>query len=268
MAHRLLIAAGQSVSSSNQLPFGIRGLIDAADEILVITPTLPTRFEWLASATDRAQEQADERLQTVLGQLADLGSEAVGAVGADDPLLAFEDAIRQFAPDHLLIALRRGSVRMAGARAARPDPTAIQIADDSLLGRFGLTRSVRRPSRHRLSLQPIGCGAWDRRTELWLDCWGVAGYVGSVARGEQSRLPAERGNYSGEAPLFATVRPASAARTGRRAPRRGWTRRGHGNGSQRGDPREGVCRHAVRHPMNFTALANPVPSGSCSAICR
>ena len=74
----------------------------------MITPTLPTRFEWLASATDRAQEQADERLQTVLGQLADLGSEAVGAVGADDPLLAFEDAIRQFAPDHLLIALRAG----------------------------------------------------------------------------------------------------------------------------------------------------------------
>ena len=65
-------------------------------------------------------------------------------------------------------------------------------------------------------MQPIGCGAWDRRTELWLDCWGVAGYVGSVARGEQSRLPAERDNYSGEAPLFATVRPVSVARTGRR----------------------------------------------------
>ena len=106
MARRLLIAAGKSVSSSDELPFGIRALLDAADEILVITPTLPTRFEWLASATDQAQEQADERLRTVLGQLADLGSEAEGAVGADDPLLAFEDAIRQFSPDHLLIALR------------------------------------------------------------------------------------------------------------------------------------------------------------------
>ena len=74
----------------------------------MITPALATRFEWLASATDRAQERADERLQTVLGQLADLG-EAAGAVGADDPLLAFEDAIRQFAPDHLLIALRAGA---------------------------------------------------------------------------------------------------------------------------------------------------------------
>jgi hypothetical protein len=106
VAHRLLIVAGQAVASSKQLPFGIRALLDAADEILVITPMLPTRFEWLASATDRAQEQADERLQTVLGNIADLGSEAEGAVGADDPLLAFEDAIRQFAPDHLLIALR------------------------------------------------------------------------------------------------------------------------------------------------------------------
>jgi hypothetical protein len=106
MAHRLLIAAGESVASPDRLPFGIRALIDAADEILVITPTLPTRFEWLASATDRAQEQADERLRTVLGHLADLGSEAAGAVGADDPLLAFDDAIGQFAPDHVLIALR------------------------------------------------------------------------------------------------------------------------------------------------------------------
>jgi hypothetical protein len=74
----------------------------------VITPTLPTRLDWLTSATDRAQEQADERLQAVLGQLAHLGSEATGEVGADDPLLAFEDAIRQFEPDHLLIALRTG----------------------------------------------------------------------------------------------------------------------------------------------------------------
>ena len=82
MAQRLLIAVGKPVASPNQLPFGIRALLDAADEILVITPALPTRLEWLASATDRAQEQADERLQTVLGQLADLGSEAEGAVGA------------------------------------------------------------------------------------------------------------------------------------------------------------------------------------------
>jgi hypothetical protein len=108
MPNRLLIAAGESASGAGQLPFGITALIDAADEILVVTPTLPSRFEWLASATDRAKEQADQRLRTVLGQLAELGTDAEGVIGADDPLLAFEDAIRDFKPDHLIIALRSG----------------------------------------------------------------------------------------------------------------------------------------------------------------
>jgi hypothetical protein len=42
----------------------------------------------------------------VLGHLDEVGTPARGRVGADEPLLAFEDAIREFAPDHLLIALR------------------------------------------------------------------------------------------------------------------------------------------------------------------
>jgi hypothetical protein len=42
----------------------------------------------------------------VLGQLDELGADARGQVGADDPLLALEDAMVEFAPDHLLLALR------------------------------------------------------------------------------------------------------------------------------------------------------------------
>ena len=108
MAKRLLIAAGESASSPREIPFGVGELIKAADEILVVTPRLPSKFEWLASATDKATEQADQRLETVLDQLAEIGSDASGVVGADDPLLAFEDALRDFAADHLLIALRAG----------------------------------------------------------------------------------------------------------------------------------------------------------------
>ena len=108
MPRRLLIAAGESASSAEDLPFGVIVLINAAEEILVVTPALPSRLEWLASATDRAREQADERLREVLGHLKEIGSEASGAVGADDPLLAFEDAIRDFPADHLLVALRAG----------------------------------------------------------------------------------------------------------------------------------------------------------------
>jgi hypothetical protein len=79
MPKRLLIAAGQTASTTEDLPFGVRELIDAADEILVITPALPTRFEWLSSATDKAREQADERLVEVLGQLEELGSPSSGS---------------------------------------------------------------------------------------------------------------------------------------------------------------------------------------------
>ncbi len=89
-----------------QLPYGIRALIEAAGQIMVISPSLPGRIDWLTSATDKATEQADERLRAVLGHLDELGADARGRVGADDPLVAFEDAIREFEPDHILIGLR------------------------------------------------------------------------------------------------------------------------------------------------------------------
>lgn len=105
---RLLIAAGDAASGTDEIPAEARLLIERADAVRVIAPALPTRLDWLASASDEAHEQADERLEKVLGQLDDLGVHPKGSVGADDPLVAFEDAIRDFRPDHLLIALRGG----------------------------------------------------------------------------------------------------------------------------------------------------------------
>ncbi len=103
---RLLIVAGKSAPGAGALPPGVRELIDGADEILVVTPALPNRLDWLASATDKAREQADERLSSVLDQLAETDANVSGEVGADDPLLAFEDALRDFEADHILVALR------------------------------------------------------------------------------------------------------------------------------------------------------------------
>ena len=107
-AKRLLIAAGDVAGGVDALPFGVRELIDSADEILVIAPRLPQRLDWLTSATDAATEQADERLRAVLGELEELGAPVEGEVGADDPLLAFEDAVASFAPGHILVGLRAG----------------------------------------------------------------------------------------------------------------------------------------------------------------
>jgi hypothetical protein len=104
---RLLIVAGDVAAGVAELPPGVKTLIESAGEIVLIAPTLPDRFDWLASATDNATKQADERLRQVLSQVQDAGGSVASAeVGADDPLLAFEDAVRSFDPNHILIGLR------------------------------------------------------------------------------------------------------------------------------------------------------------------
>lgn len=129
---RLLIAAGEAAGDAADLPPSVRALIESAEEIYVIAPTLPARFEWLASATDKATQEADERLKVVLSQIEGLGGSGSGTVAADDPLLAFEDAIRSFRPDHILIGLR------ADVRAGWQEHGLIDAVQD----RFGLPMTV------------------------------------------------------------------------------------------------------------------------------
>jgi hypothetical protein len=105
---RLLIATGEVAANVDELPPLIRTLIQSASEIRVMTPILVSRVRWLASDTDRARYEADERLGVVLGHIESLAPEAETRVqlGDETPLTAFDDAIRSFRPDHILIALR------------------------------------------------------------------------------------------------------------------------------------------------------------------
>jgi hypothetical protein len=105
---RLLIAAGEAVADVEELPPLIRQLVETAAEIIVVSPVLVGRLHWLASDTDRARFEADERLQAVLGHVQELAprAEARARIGDETPLTAFADAIRQFRPDHILVALR------------------------------------------------------------------------------------------------------------------------------------------------------------------
>jgi hypothetical protein len=105
---RLLIATGEAVASTEELPALVRTLIASASEILVVSPVLVSRLRWLASDTDRARYEADERLAAVLGHVEELAPEATAhsQVGDETPLTAFADAIRRFGPDHILVALR------------------------------------------------------------------------------------------------------------------------------------------------------------------
>lgn len=106
MNKKLLIVAGEAMATAEQIPFSVRGLIDSASEILVITPTLPGRLDWIASDTDKATRQAENRLRSILRQLDPVDAETGGAVGSDDPLQAVSDAVREFEPGHMLIGLR------------------------------------------------------------------------------------------------------------------------------------------------------------------
>jgi hypothetical protein len=105
---RLLIATGAAVTGLDSLPVLVRRLIDAATDVFVITPVLPTRLQWWASDTDRARIEADERLNVLLGQMEELRVPAEVRVADETPLTALDDAVRSFRPDHILLALRGG----------------------------------------------------------------------------------------------------------------------------------------------------------------
>jgi hypothetical protein len=103
-----LIATGESAADIEELPALVRSLIQTASEIVVITPLLVSGLRWLASDTDRARYEADERLSAVLGHVEDIAPEAEvrAEVGDDTPMTALDDVMREFSPDHILIALR------------------------------------------------------------------------------------------------------------------------------------------------------------------
>ena len=103
---RMLVATGAAVADVDELPPLVHALLDAASDVLVITPIVPGRLQWLVSDTDRARHEADARLDAVLGHMHELDVPAEGRIGDETPLTAFEDAVRAFRPDHLLIALR------------------------------------------------------------------------------------------------------------------------------------------------------------------
>lgn len=103
---RLLVLAGAALTDIDEVPSSVRVLIDAADEVFVVTPTLTSRLEWLVSDVDKAHRAADERLDAVLGQLRAVDVTAEGTVGDDTPLTAIADHVRAFDPDHIVIALR------------------------------------------------------------------------------------------------------------------------------------------------------------------
>jgi hypothetical protein len=103
---RLLVVADAAVAEVGELPARVRAVIDAAGEVYVLTPSLPGRLAWLADDVDRFRHAADERLDTVLGHLHSISARARGDALRGSVLTVLADAVAQFQPDHILIALR------------------------------------------------------------------------------------------------------------------------------------------------------------------
>ena len=103
---RLLFVADAAVADVHDLPPEARTLLSSAAEVYVVTPTLPGRLAWLADDVDQFRHLADERLDTVLGHMRSVGAHASGTGGRDSLLRVVADAVADFRPDHLLLALR------------------------------------------------------------------------------------------------------------------------------------------------------------------
>jgi nucleotide-binding universal stress UspA family protein len=103
---RLLFVADAAVADVDQLPPPVRAVIDAAAAVYVLTPTLPSRLAWLADEVDDVRHVADERLDTVIGHMHSIGAHADGVAARGSLMTVAADAVAEFKPDHILLALR------------------------------------------------------------------------------------------------------------------------------------------------------------------
>jgi nucleotide-binding universal stress UspA family protein len=102
---RLLFIADAAVAEMEELPAAVRAVLDAASHVYVVTPTLPGRLAWLADDVDRSRHIADQRLDTVLDHMREIGTHATGDASRGSVLTVIADAVEEFGPDHILIAL-------------------------------------------------------------------------------------------------------------------------------------------------------------------
>ncbi len=103
--HRILVVANESCQGSglcNEVGYRA-GRIPS--EVLIVAPALTkSRLHYLASDLDQERERATERVDTLRTELEQHRVRARGQVGDANPLVAIEDALREFPADEIVIA--------------------------------------------------------------------------------------------------------------------------------------------------------------------
>ena len=84
--------------------------------VLVVCPARVSQIDHWTSAVDSARAQAQRYVDESLARLRDLGIEARGEIGDEDPLRAIEDALRTFGADTILVVTPPEGVEGSAAR--------------------------------------------------------------------------------------------------------------------------------------------------------
>lgn len=126
---RLLVVANETIGARQVFEMIRRRQAEAPTDVLLVAPALTGRLQYWLSDEDSGDRQAQARLAASLEALRAHGSEAQGALGDADPLLAMDDAVRTFTPDEAIVAthpagrsnwLERGLVDQARERFGIP----------------------------------------------------------------------------------------------------------------------------------------------------
>ncbi len=102
---RVLVVSNETLAGANEVPKAIRPLVDDAEEIYVIAPTLTSWLQWVASDVDGARVAADQRLHTVFDHMRANGLQAHGTIGEEDQVVAIADALAEFNADLIVLRL-------------------------------------------------------------------------------------------------------------------------------------------------------------------
>jgi hypothetical protein len=110
--HRVLVLAAPGTSSV-QVP-------DAVTDVIVIVPALASRTEAITGAVDDRRAEAEQTSLALTRSLSRDGRNVRGEVGADDPVLAVEDALRAFGADEVLVVGDEAMAAQIRSRVAVP----------------------------------------------------------------------------------------------------------------------------------------------------
>jgi hypothetical protein len=104
-AKRVLVLTSEELADANEVPKAIRPLIEQAEEIYVVAPTLTTWLQWVATDLDRSRALADERLRRVFDHMHSDGLTPRGTVANENELVAIDDALLEFDADLIVLRL-------------------------------------------------------------------------------------------------------------------------------------------------------------------